>query len=148
MTEEVSGMAHENIPKEETCPDCGYHGFGLKNFHINCPSPNQIRSQKYETIEVKDEELKYRRLTEQQEKHIDRLEKMIESLEEEIVRLRNGELVSPNFIPKELDEFAARGFVRENRNSTLPQGIQLPSVMRNQLEEKLREKALLKAESK
>ena len=94
---------------------------------------------KYETIEVKDEELKYRRLSESQERHIDRLEKLIESLQEENERLRNGlNPGTPVPVPSSVDTIS----------HTLPQGIQLPSVMRNQLEEKLREKALLKAESK
>ena len=90
----------------------------------------------YETIELKDEELKYRRLTEQQERHIDRLEKLIESLQEENERLRSGERIELN------------SPITDPSTHTLPQGIQLPSVMRQELESKLREKALLKAESK
>jgi len=90
---------------------------------------------KYEEITVDDQEIKYKKLAESQERHIERLEGKIESLEEELNKLRNGYQSVP---------YASQGDFAASTNP--PQGIQLPSELRRTLEEKLRQKALIRTQ--
>jgi len=88
--------------------------------------------QEYEEVIVSDEEVKYKSLCQSQERHIERLERRIESLEEELASIGN--------------RFVETVTTPINSNTTLPQGIQLPSELRKNIEQKLREKAIQKKE--
>ena len=92
----------------------------------------------YDSIIVDDQETKYKKLCESQERHIERLERKIESLEEELSIVRNSQ---PIHVPKAEDNPYL-----VNPTINPPQGIQLPSELRRTLEEKLRQKALIRTQ--
>lgn len=85
----------------------------------------------YDELVVNDEETKYKKLAESQERHIERLERRIVSLEEELSgRSSVKEYIAPS-----------------DSNTTIPQGIQLSSAFRADIESKLRQKAIQKLEA-
>lgn len=84
----------------------------------------------YDELVVNDLDSKYRTLYETSERLVLRLEAENERLREELAELKSGSS-RPVFDP----------VLNPTNSTTLPQGIQLPSAFRTNLEERLRQKA-------
>ena len=119
-----------SVPRLSLDIPCLYcAGYDVRDHNDNCTNKKQ-----YEEIKVNDEEIKYKKLCESQER-------FIASLEHEIVRLTDllgGQYTKPPVI---LDSG-----MDSPTSTTLPQGVILKSKFRETVEEQLRQKAIQKQE--
>jgi hypothetical protein len=115
------------------CPDCGYTVEMYKGYHLNCPNPKK----EYVELQVNDEEIKYKKLCESQERHIERLEAEIQRLKEELLGVDSRDALGAS---------TPEPPVVDHTSNTLPQGIVLKSKFRETVEEQLRQKAIQKQE--
>jgi hypothetical protein len=119
---DVSGMVVPNC----VCKEGYWHESGC--FYTG------PKGKQYEEIKVNDEEIKYKKLCESQERLIASLEAHVDRLELEILYLKGNPASTPVFTPE------------TNTSTTIPTGVILKSKFRENIEDLLREKAIQKQE--